>query len=492
MSAGRSADYLKGLVHELCKLHRETEWVEFKENNSDPHKIGEYISALANAAALEERPFAYVVWGVRDTDHQIIGTDFDPSSAKIGNEELESWLLRLLEPRLHFHFYTVRIDQHRVVLLEIARAQRQPARFDGAEFIRVGSYKKKLLSFPEKERALWRMFDQTPFEAAVARENVTDDEALALLAYPSYFKLMRMPLPEHKAAILSALEDDELIRANGAGAWHITNLGAVLFARRLSDFARLGRKAVRIVQYEGPSRVKARQEHVEEGGYAAAFDSLIAGIVRFVPTSEVIGPAFRKDVPMYPDLAVRELVGNALIHQDLYIIGAGPMIEIFSNRMEITNPGKPLVATERFVDAPPRSRNEAIASLLRRMSICEERGTGVDKIVLQTELHRMPAPLFEVPGDSTRGVLFAPRPLTQMQPEERIRACYLHACLRYVNREHLTNTSLRERFGVSAHNSAIVSRLIKEAIEAGKIVPLDETAAKKLMRYIPWWAAGQA
>lgn len=191
---------------------------------------------------------------------------------------------------------------------------------------------------------------------------------------------------------------------------------------------------------------------------------------------------------MYPEPAVRELVANALIHQDFFVTGAGPMVEIFDDRMEITNPGVPLVSPERFLDTPPKSRNELLAALMRRMGICEERGSGVDKIVSQTEIFQLPAPIFEVAGESTRSVLFAHRPLTEMSKEDRVRACYLHACLKYVNRSYLTNTSVRERFGIEQQNIAYASRLIKEAVESGVIVPFDPLAAPKLMKYVPWWA----
>jgi ATP-dependent DNA helicase RecG len=164
------------------------------------------------------------------------------------------------------------------------------------------------------------------------------------------------------------------------------------------------------------------------------------------------------------------LVANALIHQDFSVTGAGPMVELFADRIEVTNPGEPLVATERFVDAPPRSRNEALASLMRRMGICEERGSGVDKVVAQTEAYQLPAPLFEVPDDSTRAVLFAHRPLTEMDRSERLRACYQHACLRYVLRQPMTNSSPRERFGIEAKNAAIASRLMRDALDEGVIV----------------------
>jgi len=131
VSAERPLDYLISLVHELCALPKETEWVEFKENNDNPEEIGQYISALANAAALQGKAFAYLVWGVRDADHEIVGTSFDPFATKVGNEELESWLLRLLEPKIDYRFFKVPIDGKPVVVLEIARAARHPARFKG-------------------------------------------------------------------------------------------------------------------------------------------------------------------------------------------------------------------------------------------------------------------------------------------------------------------------------------------------------------------------
>jgi predicted HTH transcriptional regulator len=165
------------------------------------------------------------------------------------------------------------------------------------------------------------------------------------------------------------------------------------------------------------------------------------------------------------------------------------MVEIFEDRLEITNPGAPLMKPQRFVDTPPRSRNEALASVLRRVGICEERGSGWDKVVFQTEFYQLPAPLAEAGEDYTRVVLFAPRALTKMDRDDRVRAVYLHACLRFVNREFLTNSSVRQRFGIEPQNIALASRLIREAVEAQVIVPIDPEAGPKFMRYVPFWAA---
>ncbi len=491
MTTVRTVEYLTSLVNELRKLPKETEWVEFKVNDAEPQEIGEYLSALSNAAALHGKAFAYLVWGVKDGTHDLVGTTFDPATAKVGNEELENWLLRLLSPRIDFHFHRFETDGKQVVLLEIGQAFRHPVAFQSAEWVRVGSYKKRLKEFPEKEKILWRIFDHTPFERLIAAEGLAADDALKLLEYPAYFDLLGLPLPDAKEGILRALVDDGMILKADNGTWSITNLGAILLAKKLGTFKGLARKAVRVITYKGRSRVETLHEQPGTKGYAVGFEGLIGYISSQVPPNEVMGKALRKVVPMYPDLAVRELVANALIHQDFLVTGAGPMVELFEDRLEITNPGKPLVKTERFLDTPPKSRNEALASFMRRVGVCEERGSGVDKVVFQTEYFQLPAPAFEVPEDHTRAVLFAHRPLTRMDKDDRIRATYLHACLRYVNRDFMTNTSLRERFGIEPQNSAMASRLIKEAVQAGAICPHDPEAAPKMKKYVPFWAKAQ-
>ena len=223
-------------------------------------------------------------------------------------------------------------------------------------------------------------------------------------------------------------------------------------------------------------------------GYATGFESLVATIDNLLPRSEAIGQALRASVPIYPEVAIRELLANALIHQDLTVTGANPMVEIFDNRMEITNPGEPLVEPLRFLDSPPRSRNEALAALLRRMGICEERGSGVDKVVHLTEMYQLPAPEFAKPDGSTRASLFCKRTLRDMSKEDQIRACYYHSCLKWVSREFMTSPSIRTRFGIAEKNKAIASRLIRDAVDSGRVKPFVDGAAKKMMKYVPWWA----
>lgn len=487
MAIDRDQEYLISLVNELRKLPAETEWVEFKRNNSKPDEIGEQISALANSAALLGKIYAYLIWGIDDTTHSVVGTDFYLSKTKVGNEELENWLSRMIEPKIHFRFFEITINHCPIVILEISKAFRHPVRFRNEGYIRSGSYTKKLRDFPEKERQLWRTFDEIPFEEHIAANEITSDLVLKLLDYPAYFELLNQALPENRNSILEVLETDGMIARTQANQWNILNLGAILFAKEISRFKSIKRKAVRVILYTDTSRNSTIKEQEITKGYANGFKELMSFINHFLPRNEIIGQAFRKNIIMYPELAIRELVANTLIHQDFFITGAGPLIEIFNDRIEITNPGKPLIDTIRFLDSPPRSRNEALASFMRRIGICEERGSGVDKVVQQTEIYQLPAPVFETVEENTRVILFAHQPMSRMDKNDRIRACYLHACLKYVTRPYMTNSSLRERFGIESKNSAVASRIIKDTIEAGLIHLYDVEATRKNARYVPYW-----
>ena len=481
-------EYYRDLVVQLCSLPHETEWVEFKENFTHNDEIGEYISALSNGAALNHRPYAYLIWGVEDQTHNIVGTNFNHAKLKQGNEPLENWLLRMLRPQIEFRFHELDLQRRRIVVLEITAASYLPVAFNNTEFIRVGSVKKELRYHPEKERALWRIFEHTNFEEIIASERVSDEVVIRTLNCPAYFELLDSPFPEGTLAILDALRKDGLIIPCDAGGWYITNLGGILLARNLDDFPRLGRKALRVIQHDGVGRIQTQREHEFNEGYAVSFQRIVDYVMALTPASEVIEQSLRRSAYMFPEIAVRELVANALIHQDLQVTGAGPIVEIFDDRVEITNPGKPLVDPDRFVDSMSNSRNEQVARLMRRFRICEERGSGIDRVVHYIEAFQLPAPLFQEHGDFTRATIFSPKPLVDMDKTERVRACYLHACLRYVTHQSTNNTSIRARFGLPDERVDTASRLLREAVESRLIIIQDPSSGLRNRAYLPFWA----
>ena len=481
-------DYYIQLIERLRKLPAETEWVEYKMNNFSPEKIGEYISALSNSAVICDKEKAYLIWGINDGTHEIEGTTFCPKKEKRGNEEIENWLAGGLKPRVDFKFIEVDTDKGKVVVMEVPAAVNKPTSFKDVEYIRVGSYKKKLKDFPEKERKLWLSFEQKPFELRVAMENVTSAKITELLDCAAYYTLMGLPLPSNRDAMIYNMMDEQFIREMDNGNYEITNMGALLLAKDINIFSHLKRKAVRVIRYKGTGRTNATREKVFTKGYAIQFDDITDYIMTLIPQEEEIDGGRRQEHIMFPRKAVREMLGNIIIHQDLTAHGSGPIMEVFDTRVEASNPGNLLVDVNRIIDTAPHSRNESMASFLRMVRICEERGSGFDRMEEGMRDWLIPAPKVETGEDFARTKLYWYGKLNEWSREDKIRTCYLATCYNYVNEISVSNGVLRKRFGIEEKNKAIMSRIIKDTIDAGLIKLSDENAAPKMRRYIPYWA----
>jgi predicted HTH transcriptional regulator len=468
----------------LVALPHENEWVEFKHNFHSPEEIGERISALSNSAALWGKSFAYLVFGIEDGTHKIVGTTFHVKTYKKGNEELELWLLNRLNPRINFESYDFDIDGKHISMYRIPATSGRPVTFFNEAYIRVGSLTKKLSGYPEKEAMLWHNNNVTLTETIV-KDKLEYDDVQRFLSAETYFDLLRLPMPRSLDGILERFESENFIVKNELG-YGITELGAILLAKNLRDFNNLYRKAIRVIVYKGTSKLETIREQIFEQGYAVCFKTMVDWVNGQLPANEVIGRALRKDVRMYPEIAIREIAANMIIHQNFAVLGF-PMIEIYSDRVDISSPGQPLISPDRFIDNY-QSRNEDLADVMRRMGFCEEKGSGMDKAVMAIEQYRLPPIKVHVSDIRTTITLLAYKTWAETSKEERLQACYQHACLRYMSNEMLTNKSLRERFGVDEKNYPMVSRIIKEAIKQGLIkVGTPEGSNRRDVAYIPIW-----
>lgn len=481
-------DYVE-LVKQLIGHVSETQTIEFKDSNARFEMIGRDIAALANSAIVEGQDYAYMVWGVEDLTHAIIGTSFDPLTAKRGNQELEIWLRVKLSSNAEFRFLSVDVDGKHVVVLRIWPAVGYPVSFDNVEYIRSGTSTQPLQKNSQREQRLWDLTRSGAFEDQIALRWLSRDEVLHKIDWARYFTQTGIPVPEGGSSILHYLVTDNIVKTLDSGQYAVTNLGALLFAANMDDFETVSRKAIRIIRYSGKDRIAATRSKIFLGGYAY-IDGVMDYIQALLPEQEVIDKGLRVTMNGYPELAIRELVGNMLIHQDLTIRGGGPLVEVFDDRVEFSNPGASLIQVPRLVNDPPQSRNPRLAKLARRLHICEEAGSGWDKIIRSCELMQLPAPeIQESRGDapSMRVRLMPRRSYRDLTVDERLQACYWHACLQYANGNALTNASLRERFGLSTSSSSQISRLIADAISDRLIRPVDADAANKKMRYIPAW-----
>lgn len=478
---------LQNLVKELIKQPKESEWVEFKLNYHSAEEIGERISALSNGACLENLPCAYLIFGVEDETHRILGTSFNLKQKKKGKEELENWLLNRLNPKIDFSSHTFEYSEGiNLTVIIIPAAQSIPIEFFHQSYIRIGSYTRKLGDFPEKQAKIWRKEKVKQLHQIIVKESVSASEIIELLNTQTYFELLKMPYPSKRNGVIEKFLAEGFINQS-TGSYNITKLGAILLAKNLENFDDIGRKAVRVIVYNGKNKIETEREQIGKRGYAVGFEGLIDWINSQLPANEEIGKALREERRMYPEIAIRELVANALIHQDFNEKGF-PMIEIFSDRIEISNPGKPLITPERFIDEYI-SRNEKLADIMRRMGICEEKGSGIDKVIFQNELYQLPAVNFNVSEKRTRITLYSYKELNDLDKKDKILACYQHACLKYVSNDKMTNQSLRERFQIEEQNAAIASRILKETLNEGLIKDDDPTSqSRKYKRYIPFWA----
>lgn len=193
----------------------------------------------------------------------------------------------------------------------------------------------------------------------------------------------------------------------------------------------MARKAPRFIIYDGKNKLKTRNDVTGRRGYAAGFKSLVDFVHNSAPQNQFIEEVIREETKMFPKQALRELIANALVHQDFLATGASIMIEMYADRVEISNPGLPPIKVERFIDEY-RSRNEQLADLMRRLGICEEKGSGIDKVIVASEVYQLPAPDFRVGEIRTTAILFAHQAFNNMNQSDRVRACYQHCCLKYL------------------------------------------------------------
>lgn len=479
------------LIRRLAAQDAENECLEFKVGNPDAELIAKDISALANSAAFLGQPHAYLIWGVEDATHELVGTSFNPYEAKgRGNQLLCPWLASRLA-NASYQFTVLDDEAGRFVALTIDAATKLPVTYGEAAFIREGNSTVRLYRGSEKEAELWRRLSRSSFEISLAMEDLALNDVRELLDIDSFFELMAIPMPASSSLVARILVEQDLLVAEDSGRFSITNLGALLLARNLRQFASLTKRAIRVVCYEGAGNLGIRENREFAHGYARSLAEAESFIMSVIPGREVAEGARRYVKHEFPQRAVRELLANTVIHQDLTDISMGPFVGIHSDRIEFSNPGKSLVKPAFVLNNPPKTRNAKLAGLLRQMNLCEESGTGWDFTLEVCEHDYLPAPRMRTSEETgTLVELFGTHPFAEMKRAERLDAIYWHACLRYAERMTMTNHSLRERFGLPDDESSrqAISRLIRMARVDGLIKPSEDSVGKKMASYVPHWA----
>ena len=465
-------------AHEL----NEIDW----KSDLSPNKqrLTEHLCAMANYAGGE-----FLVLGVGN-DGSLQGLNAQAIEQAVG--QLANLGRDAVEPAIAIDHSVTEIDGVPLVFVHVPESPIKPVHLRGkgieAAYVRSGGSTRKA---SRQEIGTLMLHSRTPqWEDLSATVRLEDEELLALLDVEPILAMLKRPLPQSREEMLDWMVREGFIERSPDAGGMITNLGAIATARMMADFPDLSRKVVRVIAYAGKSKTAPSREQEGKRGYAVGFRSLLRSVNGALPGYESIINGLRTAVPTYPDLALREIIANALIHQDFTVTGAGPRIEIFDDRIEISNPGGllPSKRLDRLIGTQPESRNERLARAFRRYRICEEAGSGLLKAGQEVELAGLPALAFEAGSNSFKVTLFGPRTYARMTPAERLRACYQHAVIRYYSNETLTNKSLRERLRMPEKQRSMVSVLIQSALDERLVKPADpENRSKKHAEYVPWW-----
>ncbi len=453
----------------------EDENLEFKEakNQYDRTKLFKYCVALANEKG------GYLVLGISDQiPRSVVGTEAFRDTGKLKGDIRSNTGLNVETEELE-------VEGQRVLVI------RSPSRPHGTAYEYRGAYLMRSGEdlVPMTEDRLREIFNENrSWDTECYRSGLIPSDIEELLDLDVFYSLREASRPASLDQTMMDLENLRMISRDGERI-SLTNMAAMMLARDLRSFPGLDRKAPRLIVYNGNNKLDTKHDIIGRRGYAVGFQGLVRECMPHVPQNEVVEDALRKTVPLLPERPLREILANALIHQDFHATGTGPLFEIYANRIEVSNPGVPIVPVERFIDAH-RSRNEQFAWSMNQFNICEERSSGIDRLVETAELFQLPAPEFLSTYESTTVVVHGPRRFTQMSADDKIRACYQHCGLKHVMREQMTNESLCKRFGFDDESGKkTASRIIKATVDAG-LVSADPTVAgsRKYARYVPAWS----
>ena len=383
------------LIDRLRALPTETEWIEFKKDHYEPQMLGEYLSALANAACLAGQPRGYLVFGIDNETHEVVGTRFDPYAVKgKGNQDLLPWLAAGLRPNTGFETHLVEHPGGRVVLFEVGPAHDQPVSFYGTAFIRVGTSKTELSKHPEKARAIWtRGRDWSGDVCETATPADLDPEAVT--------KAREQFVVKHpgQASDLAGWDDVTFLnKAKVLKQGAVTNAALLLLGR--AESATLLSPAVAKISWVLKDADNRELDYEHFGPpFLLAGDRLQRRIRNLIVRALPSGTLFPQEITQYDPWVIREALHNCIAHQDYGLHGRIVVVE-FPDRVLLTNVGDFLpgdVETVIRQDAPqPIYRNPFLADAMVELNLIDTQGGGIKRMFETQRRRSFPLPDYDL------------------------------------------------------------------------------------------------
>ena len=388
---------LIALIDRLCREPTESEWLEFKKDWHEPQVLGEYLSALANAACLAGKPRGYLAFGVENLSHEVVGTAFDPYRAKgKGTQSLLIWLSTGLQPNVGFEVHGVDHPRGRIVLFEIGPAWDRPVRFYGTAYIRVGSSKTELTRYPEKERAIWTR--RTDWSAHLCERAISGDlDPDAITWARGQFKIKHPA----QAAQVDAWDDATFLNKTKLTIQGAITHSAILLLGKAESAALLS-PAVAKISWILKSQQNRELDYEHFGPpFILQVDRVLRRIRNLTLRTLPGGTLFPQEVTQYDPWVLREALHNCIAHQDYSLGGRINVVET-PNSILLTNVGSFLPGTVEKVirqDAPLEIyRNPYLAEAMVNLNMIDTQGGGI-KRMFQAQIRRFfPLPDYALSG----------------------------------------------------------------------------------------------
>jgi len=401
-----TCETLKDLVHQYSK---ESECIEFKNNNDNPEIIGEYISALSNSATLMGITKAYLVYGVNDKTLEMDGTKFYPKEAKKGNVELESWLHQLLNKNIEFKIHEIECEGLHFAVFEIDAAKNKPISFSGKEYIRIGSSKRNLKDYPEKERILWSKFSSALTEdwsIGICKEATLDDlstEAI-LKAKEAYVTKN----PKQAEDILTWDDRTFLNKAKITINGQITRAAIILLGKPESEHYLTPAVAKISWILKDRDNISKDYEHFS-CPFILSVEELYGKIRNLKYRYLTDGTLFPEEVDSYDPYIIREALNNCIAHQDYTLGGKINVVENEDSKLIFTNSGSFIPKSVEHViasDAPESQyRNRFLANAMVNLNMIDTIGSGIVRMFNIQRRKYFPLPEYSFDNNQVKVVI---------------------------------------------------------------------------------------
>ncbi|MCK5883955.1 MAG: putative DNA binding domain-containing protein [Bacteriovoracaceae bacterium] len=472
------------LVKSLRPLPQELNEVDWKVALSHKKdRLKKHLSAFSNLSG-----GGFLIFGVND-DGKVVGISDEES--RLIADALANMARTGLEPQVNIKYITFNFDGFPLLGIYIEESFEKPVHIKNKSieraYIRAGG-QSRIMSMDEVRRAVVSSRSLRFGEITAAFSHDVLDSWEDYFDFTEVMKRTRPSGFTGKSAFYEYLLSLRLLtKVNNI--YVPTNLAVICCAKDFTKLHSYERFSIRLIQYKGNTKLTATRDETVSVGYSLGLDRIINTVTNWLPHSEEIIGASLVTRSTIPEVALREIIVNAIIHRDFTISNSCITVELYDDRIEITNPGSllPEISVDRLIDHPSRTRNEVLSDLMRKLGFAEERGSGIDKAVIASEKMGLPPIDFRNEADYFRVTLFSARSFQSMSKSEKIDTIYQHACLNSVIQRNTTGRSIRERFRMTRNESTKVYRLIDDSISVGKIKLANPEDSRKDHYYLPYW-----